>query len=243
MACALDGHALLALWEGALAQPDALRGDAVLRHACDEDPPALTLGERNLRLGTLHAQLFGRGLDLLSHCPACGTVAQFSGDCAALLDSRAAQGGAPHRIEADGWVLSFRLPGPVDVQAAAAHGDGNGDVFARHLLERCVLACTCDGEPCAPHDLPLAVLDRLSQRIEALDPAACVSFALACPHCAARWEARLDLGDLLWRKLQAAAERLLLDIDALARNYGWSEYEVIALSPTRRAAYVQMATP
>jgi hypothetical protein len=67
-----------------------------------------------------------------------------------------------------------------------------------------VLACTRDGEPCAPHDLPLAVLDRLSQRIEALDPAACVSFALACPQCATRWEARLDLGGLLWRKLQAA---------------------------------------
>jgi hypothetical protein len=242
MVCALDGHALLALWEGALAQPDALRGDAVLRHACDEDTPALTLGERNLRLGALHARLFGRGLDLLSHCPACGTAAQFSGDCAALLDqSRAAQGGAPHRVEADGCVLSFRLPGPMDVQAAAAHGDG--DVFARHLLQRCVLACTRDGEPCAPHDLPLAVLDRLSQRIEALDPAACVSFALACPQCATRWDARLDLGGLLWRKLQAAAERLLLDIDTLARNYGWSESDVIALSPTRRAAYVQMATP
>jgi hypothetical protein len=39
MVCALDGHALLALWEGALAQPDALRGDAVLRQACDEETP------------------------------------------------------------------------------------------------------------------------------------------------------------------------------------------------------------
>jgi hypothetical protein len=44
-------------------------------------------------------------------------------------------------------------------------------------------------------------------------------------------------------KAAGRAERLLLDIDTLARNYGWSESEVIALSPTRRAAYVQMATP
>lgn len=240
--CALDGHALLALWEDALAQPEALRGDAVLRHACGEDTPALTLGERNRQLAALHSQLFGRGLDLLSHCPSCGTVAQFSGDCAALIDEgRAAQGEPPLRIEADGYTLAFRLPGAADVQAAAAQGEG--EVFARHLLERCVLACTRGGAPCAPHALPLAVLDRLSQRIEALDPAASVSFALACPHCTARWDARLDFGGLLWMKLQAAAERLLLDIDTLARSYGWSESEVIALSPTRRAAYLQMAAP
>lgn len=239
---ALDGHALLALWEGALAQPESRRGDAVLQLACAEEAPACTLGQRNLRLAALHAHLFGRGLDLLSHCPGCGTVAQFSGDCAALLDDAgAAPDEAPHRIEADGFTLAFRLPAGADVQAAAEMG--GGEVFARHLLERCVLDCTRQGEPCEPHDLPLAVLDRLSQRMEALDPAARVSFALACPHCASRWDAQLDLGGLLWQKLQAAAERLLLDVDTLARHYGWSEAEVIAMSPTRRAAYVQMAAP
>jgi hypothetical protein len=77
--------------------------------------------------------------------------------------------------------------------------------------------------------------------MEALDPAASVSFALTCPQCATHWDARLDLGHLVWQKVQAAAERLLLDIDTLARTYGWTESEVIGLSPTRRAAYVQMA--
>ena len=78
--------------------------------------------------------------------------------------------------------------------------------------------------------------------MQALDPGAELSFALACPHCATPWTAALDLGELLWRKLRDAAERLLLDVDALARAYGWSEPEVLALSPLRRAAYLQMAS-
>jgi hypothetical protein len=46
----------------------------------------------------------------------------------------------------------------------------------------------------------------------------------------------------LWQKVQLAAERLLLDIDTLARAYGWTESDVLRLSPVRRAAYVQMTT-
>ena len=84
MHSAIDGETLLALWEGVLAQPAAARGDALLQTAASNAAPACSLGERNARLAGLHAQLFGLELELLSHCPACGTVAQFSGDCAAL---------------------------------------------------------------------------------------------------------------------------------------------------------------
>ena len=103
-----------------------------------------------------------------------------------------------------------------------------------------MLACTRDDANVPVGALPDAVLDILSQRMEALDPAASVSFAVECPHCDTQWEARLDVGQLLWQKIQAAAESLLLDIDALARAYGWTECEVLQLNPLRRAAYLQM---
>ena len=116
------------------------------------------------------------------------------------------------------------------------------DDFAQRLLDRCVLACTCDGEHFAARELPARVLDALSQHMESLDPGASVSFALDCPQCAAHWQAPLDVGDMVWQKVRAAAERVLLDIDALARAYGWTEREVLRLSPMRRAAYLQMVT-
>ncbi|HJQ82925.1 MAG TPA: GNAT family N-acetyltransferase, partial [Candidatus Binatia bacterium] len=56
------------------------------------------------------------------------------------------------------------------------------------------------------------------------------------------YAAPLDVGRLLWEKVQIAAERLLLDVDALARAYGWTEREILSLSPGRRAAHLQIVS-
>ncbi|HJW11511.1 MAG TPA: hypothetical protein VJ598_06985 [Albitalea sp.] len=234
MRCALDADALLALWERMLAQGR----DAALLQALPDAPR--TLGERNAQLLGLHASWFGDELELLSHCPACGSAAQFSAGCAMLAARPPVQAPAPrHRLEALGHTIEFRLPEPADIAAAADASDD--DAFAGELLARCVLGCTRDGAPLPPNELPAPVLEALSQRMESLDPTASVAFDLACPQCGTPWEARLDVGQLLSQKLQAAAERVLLDVDALARAYGWSEPEVLRLSPTRRAAYLQLA--
>ena len=76
--------------------------------------------------------------------------------------------------------------------------------------------------------------------MEEFEPGASLSFDIACPDCGERWSAAMDVGDVLWSELQSRAERLLLDIDVLARAYGWSEPQILALSPIRRAAYLQL---
>ena len=62
------------------------------------------------------------------------------------------------------------------------------------------------------------------------------------PGLRAHWAAPLDTGQLVWQQVRTAAERLLLDIDALARAYGWTEREMLSLPPARRAAYLQIVT-
>ena len=236
-----DAGALLTLWEAALGQAAGTRGDALLRASPEGAPSARTLGERNARLLDLHSRLFGSELELLSQCPACHTVAQFSGNCDALAARMRGLAEAPaHRLEALGHVVEFRLPDSADIASATSVEDT--EEFVQLLLDRCVLACTCEGADVAVRHLPGPVLDAVSQQMHALDPGASVSFALDCPQCAARWEAPLDVGEMLWQKVRADAERMLLDIDALARSYGWTEREVLGLSPLRRAAYLQMAT-
>lgn len=237
---------LLELWEAALGQPVAARDEALLRAAGDRPEPARTLGECNARLITLHTRLFGHEIDLLSHCPACHAVAQFAidGDALAAQLQPEVDAVPPYRLFALGHAIEFRLPDATDVaMASVIDDDGDRHVmqFTQHLLDRCVLACEQDGRSVPTAQLPAPVLDALSQRMEALDPGASVSFALDCPQCATQWQAPLDIGDMLWRKVRAAAERVLLDIDVLARVYGWTEREVLRLSPLRRAAYLQMA--
>jgi hypothetical protein len=234
-----DPNALLALWERGLGPVASARGDALLQALPGGAMLARTLGERNVGLIELHIRMFGRELDLLSHCPACATVAQFSADCEALAAQIPVISAAPsHRLEAQGHSIEFRLPDAADL--AAALGEETPVDFAHHLLDRCVLGCTHDGASVPVRKLPMPVLDALSQRMETLDPGASVSFALDCPQCDTHWNAPLDVGQMVWQKVQAAAERLLLDIDALARAYGWTEPEVLRLNPLRRAAYLQM---
>jgi len=230
---------LLALWERGIACEAPARADALLSASGDEGPR--TLGQRTKALLRLHASLFGGDAELVSHCPSCQAPAQFGVDCATLLAHLPSTTDAiTHRLALDGYVFDFRLPTAADV--AAASSEDTDDGFARRVLERCVLACTRDDVPALLGDVPDEVLDAISKQMESLDPGATLSFAVQCPECAARWDAPLDTGQLVWHKVQAAAERLFLDIDALARAYGWTEEQVLSLTPVRRAAYLQIVS-
>ena len=56
-----------------------------------------------------------------------------------------------------------------------------------------------------------------------------------------RSSADFDLAAFVWAEFGAQARRLLHEVDALGRAYGWTEGEVLALGERRRAAYVDLA--
>lgn len=227
---------VLDLWERAAGLAPLDRDDALL--AAWDGPPPTSLGERHAALLRLRTRLFGPLQPLRCRCPACDETAEFSVDCEALAATLLPLPGAAaartltlarHRVR-------FRVPDVHDLRATAALDE---EGFAETLLQRCLLqAERDDGEPVTT--LPEAVALALSQEMETLEPGAHVSFDLRCPACATAWLAPMDPGEVLWSELQSRAERLLLDVDALARAYGWHEAEVLALSPTRRAAYLQL---
>ena len=233
-------HTLLELWERAVALPGDERIDALLA-AAGEAPPT-SLGSRNAAVLQLRARLLGASQPLRSSCTACGATVEFTVDCAALARDLAppADVHGEHHLETEGWHVAFRLPLSADLRAASAHGSDR-DAFVRTLWQRCVVRCErSDQLPCDADALPATVTETLSKRMEALEPGATVEFDLTCPECDTRWTARMDCGAVVWSEVQACAERLLLDVDALARTYGWSEAEVLALGATRRAAYLQL---
>lgn len=231
-----NADALLALWECGLDRPESTRADVLLQGTITSP---MTLGERNARLIALHARVFGSTLNLLSHCPCCRTAVEFGADCNAL-ESRIAARDQPstYRLEAHGHLVEFRLLRTTDVEEVASEADPAR--FAQLVLARCVLACTRQGVSVTVDELPQAVGEAVSREMELLDPGAIVSFAVECPDCAAQWDAGLDVPRLVWQKVQTAAERLLLEVDVLARAYGWTEREILSLRPWRRAAYLQL---
>ncbi|MCA8929894.1 MAG: hypothetical protein KDC18_17680, partial [Alphaproteobacteria bacterium] len=77
--------------------------------------------------------------------------------------------------------------------------------------------------------------------VESLDPLAAIVFALTCPECGTAFETPFDPPAFVWQELAAVASRLLWEVDQLARAYGWPEADILALSPLRRRAYLEIA--
>ncbi|MDH4053695.1 MAG: hypothetical protein OEU93_19175 [Rubrivivax sp.] len=230
-----DPHALLALWERALPLPPAAR-EALLAG----EPAAHTVGEQRRRLLRALRQLGPERLALRCACPACSEQASVDVDPLALLQALPPTGEQPdHRLDDGPWRLRFRLPAPGDLQALADIDDV--EAFVHALLRRCVLDARQQGRSATPDTLPQALCERLSARMEALDPAASLAFAVRCPTCGHAWAAAFDPGQALWTLLQSHAEQLLLDVDTLAQRYGWHEREILALTSMRRQAYLQLA--
>ena len=106
------------------------------------------------------------------------------------------------------------------------------------LLDQLVLDAWHDGQPVIPADLPDAVITRIEEALDALDPDGDPVLQMSCAHCNHDWSARFDIADFLWHEIAVLGRRLLDEVDVLARAYGWTEAEVLALSPARRRHYL-----
>ncbi|WP_395715204.1 hypothetical protein [Reyranella sp.] len=227
-------HEVLALWEATVGRDRWQRDDALLGIAASVPRG---LGARNLGLLALRNTIFNRQWSLRSACPACATECEFTVDGVALAEQLGAQ---PIEqcttIEWEGRSLTARAPTIDDLIAIAGVAD-SADA-ARALLARCLEGA----EGLAIDDLALGgpAVGGLERHLEALDPAATIAFQLRCVGCSHEWPSLLDVGEALTAELQRAAERTLIEVDALARAYGWTEAEVLQLSPVRRAAYLQL---
>jgi hypothetical protein len=222
----LDDAALVALWErGAPLHP--LDRALVLGGAARDDVPLarladLPLGEVNRALLAVRRASFGPRLAALVSCERCAARLEVALDADALAETLGSA--APAHVEDP----SLRAPTMRDLAAIA--GERDADAAAPLLARRCWLG----GDGDAP---PLAEIER---RLEALDPAADIALDVTCDACGHACRASLDLGVFLWTEVAARAAAVFADVDRLARAYGWTEREVLALSPQRRAAYLEL---
>ncbi len=210
---------------------------AILRVAAPEVPwaalTALPLGLRERRVLEVYARTFGPSLDGLARCPACGERAALSLDAGDLLAEPAPTEGE-FLVDVSGRSLRCRLVCTADL--AAASREPSLTAARQRIARRCVLAV--DGAaPDAP--LPDATVDALSPELQARDPLADVSIRTACPACGHAWTTAFDVAVITAAALVARATRVMDDVNALARAYGWTERDVLTLSPWRRRAYLE----
>ncbi|MEU1973420.1 hypothetical protein ABZ477_17330 [Microbacterium sp. NPDC019599] len=232
MPTATEGELLAVLARGAGLAPTA-RAALLARAGGGADVERLPLGERDLLILRLRETLLGRAIVAQDACPDCGDMMEFSLDTDAL--ARTAQG-EPDIVRLDGFEVRVRALTGADVVAAEASADPRAA-----LLDSAVVGAVQDGDSVPPDALPARVQKAVEARAAATDPLAEISLDLTCAQCGAQWRSLLDPGEFVWQELQEWGRELLSTVHVLARSYGWTESDVLALPPARRRAYVKLA--
>ena len=227
---ALDGAELLALWESGLSR-HALDRAALLAAAARPDWPPETIADRPLgSIGTsllrLRAANFGPRIDAHADCRHCGERLAFTLDVDVLLQDTLDDAHATTEVAG----LRLRAASLRDLAAVATL---SAEQATRALLARCTLAGRSD-------TLDDGARAQVEDALEALDPQADCALALRCVACGQDGTAQLDAAALLWDEIEVRARALLHEVHQLASAYGWSEPQVLALSPARRATYLAM---
>jgi hypothetical protein len=237
---ALSAADLLAVWERGNALSPPRRALLLLAAALpDAGPEALgrlSVGRRDGLLLGIRAAVFGPRLEALGTCDGCGERAEVDFDTERLLGP-AETPPVSLELRIGDVALELRLPDASDLVALADAVDGAD--AERALLRRCVAAARCGDRSVAPEDLPAPVVDAIAARLSEADPLAEVRLALACPACGRPWSETLDVGGFFWREIEAWAARLLDEVHVLASAYGWTERDVLALTPLRRRHYLE----
>ncbi len=200
----------------------------------------LTLSERDAHLMAARRATLGETLRMYSECPQCGEPIE-SSIRAAALTRESLPGRSAQPFERAPFRALLRAPSLRDLWAAAAIAD---PAEARaELVSRCVLEPTRAGAPIALAELPEDVLAAIAADVEEQDPLVDVSVGFACPCCGHAWTRSFDVARFLWTELSVRAKRLMSEVAALARAYGWREPDILAMGAARRRRYLELAAP
>jgi hypothetical protein len=241
---ALSAEEMLYVWEQGLNQPLLQRVLILLVTAFPEIKPDslvnLSVGQRDRYLLQLRESLFGQYLQNTAVCPQCDQRMEWESRIADFVDQTAENSTTENKFElnADGFKLQFRLPNSLDI--AAVINIENNEKAQLHLLSRCLLKVEHEGESCDNSQLPDSIIQQVIDEIEMLDPHADIHINLNCAECSHSWDVLFDIDSFLWIEINDWAEKMLQTIHKIAAAYGWSEKDILRLSPVRRQLYIGM---
>lgn len=236
----ISASALLDIWEQGASSHPLDQALLVLQQAY----PAVTreelidcsIGRRDRLLLQVRRDLFGDRIEACVDCPACGTRLEFGLSCRSLAESQGDEKPARKTVRCEGVEWELRAPNSRDL--AAITRLSNVQDARQTLLARCVNNAMPSVE--GAQGLPPEAQGLLETEIAALDPHAELLIDLSCQSCGHAWQTVFDIATFLWGEIRTKARRLLQQVDVLARTYGWTQNDILGLSPTRRSWYVQM---
>lgn len=231
---------IASIWERGRNRPDWSKALIALGAALPDAKPGalaeMSFGERNAHLLALRRSLAGSVVHAAVKCPVCGDPVAFEQSIDELLEDYSPPAAREFEFASGGYVARYRLLNSGDLAHTADYG---GEPEAGEALAaRALIEVACAGEAVAAADLPADIRDALARDMAARDPLAHIVIPLACMACGHLWPGTLQIVPLLWRELDREARQVLEEVVILARNYGWSEAQILAMDPSRRRYYL-----
>jgi hypothetical protein len=184
---------------------------------------ALAAADRDRLLAALYRCLWGDQVTASHDCAACGSPYdlefRLSALEASLSASREPAVAVGPRAIRDADDIVFQLPDAAAEDAAAAGGPAGLAAMAAAIA-----------------DLPV---DVLAGRLDVLAPIIDVDLAASCAECGHGASLRFDLQSFALQRLLDERERLLADVDVIARAYGWSLEAILGLERSLRQGFAQ----
>lgn len=249
----LSAAELLAAWESGLGRSTARFALALLGAAYPdssaEEIARWSVGRRDARLLALRESLFGSALEGVSTCPLCGRSLELTFRVSDILvqppqPEPPEQADPPVTVSLDGYRIRARPLNSLDLISIEEVSDLAE--ARQRLLGRCVLSAVRSAggsaeEPVADvGELPGAVAEAVAGGLAQADPQADIRLELECSDCGHQWTTPFDISVFLAGEIRSWVRRLLREVHQLACAYGWSEAEILAMTPTRRSAYLEM---
>lgn len=222
----LDSDRLLDLYHDGRSGGTLARMALLARTAAGDEAGSVSLGELDRRIWALRADWLADGASggqvgdtqAVCTCPACGGRLEFSLPKGFALPP-------PHSDSAtvlwQGRSYILRLPRIGDIGPHGLAPETLGD---------------------APWDQP-GFSEAAAQALQMADPTLGLSLAMTCPECGDTIDEPFDPAAFFWAEIEDMARALLRDVIALARALGWSERDILAMSPARRALYLAEVSP
>jgi hypothetical protein len=243
----LSARELLELWERGMESSEIERGLLMLSYCLPERPwaqlAAVSIGRRDSMLLELRRATLGTALNAFAVCPGCAEELEFEMNAEELgLSSGGEEQAEEHSFQQGPFSVHCRLPDSTDLYAASSCA--SVEEARQMILSRCIHSIEAVPEfveqAPAAGEIPEAVAEGFEAYLSERESAADVSLKLECPSCGQRWELALDIVSFFWREIQSVARRIVLEVDALARSYGWGEAEILSMTPARRQLYLEM---
>lgn len=212
----------------------------------------LTMGQRDALLLLLREQTFGPTLDSVAKCPRCQEQLEFSLNTQEIRVIDVSDDDVPddaipnslshaqYQCDVEGMTIQFRLPTSVDVAAVTLMAQP--EQVRVNLARRCLLTASQNGNGISIEQLEVDEIATFADHLAQVDPQAEILLNLQCPACQHDWQIVFDIVSYLWAELVGYAKRLLIDVHQLARAYGWSEADILAMSNNRRQYYLELVT-